>query len=90
MDTEVLEKLAYEARRKYQDERSEKEGGMTECIMIDAIHLQKGYIIGFRACEAMNNPRLACATTQEVIYELSARCDTGNIDKGCDYKTIDI
>jgi len=32
---------------------------------------------------------LGMATTSELIYELAARCDTGSIDKGGNYKTVD-
>lgn len=32
---------------------------------------------------------LGVARTSELIYELSARCDTGSIDKGGSYRTID-
>ena len=33
-------------------------------------------------------PKLGLATTSELIYELSARCDTGSIDEGGNYKTV--
>ena len=32
---------------------------------------------------------LGMATTSELIYELAARCDTGSIDRGGNYKTVD-
>jgi len=32
---------------------------------------------------------LGNATTKELIYELSARCDTGSINQGGDYKTAE-
>jgi hypothetical protein len=37
--------------------------------------------------EIRSKPYLGNATTRELIYELSARCDTGSIDKGGNYKT---
>jgi len=40
---------------------------------------------------AMQNDKanLGMAKTSELIYELSARCDTGSIDKGGNYRTVD-
>ena len=36
-----------------------------------------------------DKPLLGLAKTSELIYELSARCDTGSIDKGGDYRPVD-
>lgn len=39
--------------------------------------------------EKQEKPLLGLAKTSELIYELSARCDTGSIDKGGNYRTVD-
>lgn len=38
--------------------------------------------------EYSSKPWLGNATTSELIYELSARCNTGSIEKGGNYKTV--
>jgi len=38
---------------------------------------------------SLDKANLGLAKTSELIYELSARCDTGSIDKGGDYRTVD-
>ena len=44
MEKETLEKAAYQARRDYQDEFGKD--GMNECIMFDAMKIQKGFQLG--------------------------------------------
>lgn len=41
------------------------------------------------AAKFKTRPWLGLATTSELIYELAARCDTGSIDKGGNYKTFE-
>jgi len=41
---ETLEEAAYQARRDYQDEVGKD--GMNECIMFDAMNIQKGFELG--------------------------------------------
>jgi hypothetical protein len=41
---ETLEEAAYQARRDYQDEVGKD--GMNECIIFDAIRIQKGFELG--------------------------------------------
>jgi len=41
---ETLEEAAYQARRDYQDEVGKD--GMNECIMFDAMKIQKGFELG--------------------------------------------
>ena len=44
MNKETLEEAAYQARRDYQDEVGKD--GMNECIMFDAMKIQKGFELG--------------------------------------------
>ena len=44
MEKETLEETAYQARRDYQDEVGKD--GMNECIMLDAMKIQKGFELG--------------------------------------------
>lgn len=44
MEKETLEEAAYQARRDYQDEFGKD--GMNECIMFDAMKIQKGFQLG--------------------------------------------
>lgn len=44
MEKETLEEAAYQARRDYQDEVGKD--GMNECIMLDAMKIQKGFELG--------------------------------------------
>ncbi len=44
MKTETLEEAAYQARRDYQDKVGKD--GMNECIMLDAMKIQKGFHLG--------------------------------------------
>jgi len=44
MKKETLEKAAYQARRDYQNEVGKD--GMNECIMFDAMKIQKGFELG--------------------------------------------
>lgn len=44
MSEETLEEAAYQARRDYQDEVGKD--GMNECIMFDAMKIQKGFELG--------------------------------------------
>ena len=44
METQTLEEAAYQARRNYQDEVGKD--GMNECIMLDAMKIQRGFELG--------------------------------------------
>ena len=44
MEKETLEEAAYQARRNYQDEVGKD--GMNECIMLDAMKIQRGFELG--------------------------------------------
>lgn len=44
-----IKELAYQARREYQDEQTAIRGGMNECIMFDAMKIEKGFVIGYKA-----------------------------------------
>lgn len=44
MEKETLEEAAYQARRNYQDEVGKN--GMNECIMLDAMKIQRGFELG--------------------------------------------
>ena len=44
MEKETLEEAAYQARRDYQDEVGKD--GMNDCIMFDAMKIQKGFELG--------------------------------------------
>lgn len=44
MEKETIEEAAYQARRDYQDEVGKD--GMNECIMFDAMKIQKGFELG--------------------------------------------
>lgn len=46
-----IEELAYKARRKYQEEETEKRGGMSMDIMLEAMKLEVGFIEGFTICQ---------------------------------------
>lgn len=64
------------------------------------LYNQGGYFVIVKTCSDCGEPKddlqkpidkanLGMAKTSELIYELSARCDTGSINKGGDYKTVD-
>lgn len=65
---EEIEKLAYAERRKYQDEQAEKNGGMNECIMIDAMKVERGYEAGYQACQELLILCLAGISTASLGY----------------------
>ena len=44
MEQQTIEEAAYQARRDYQDEVGKD--GMNECIMLDAMKIQRGFELG--------------------------------------------
>lgn len=65
---EQIEKLAYDARRKYQDDASHKENGMNDQIMFDAMKIERGFIDGYNACNELRRMQLAGISTASIGY----------------------
>jgi hypothetical protein len=71
MKEETLEEAAYQARRDYQDEVGKD--GMNECIMFDAMKIQKGFELGGKwQAERMYSEE----EVLEILFELSCNSDT--------------